>query len=503
MRKQVFRSLLALTLLMSIVAVASAQTLPGSGWATTATFQNVGTAAATVSLTVQPLSTDGSTTQSVGNFTLDPGANKVFVPGLQNASGTADVTPALGNNFSGSMIVSSDQPVVAIGQLGNNQIPGTTLGVAGGYASAMYNGSDAISSILTYPTVKRNFGGKSTIFYAQAGSADVTFSAVIKTSDGVSHTKTGSIKQGRSVLLSPAEFTPAVSGSNCGTSPNISPCFGSLTITATGGNIVGAVVEFREGQAPATQAQSTSLFADTDASSTVYCPTFKNNFNAAQGRFTGISVGNAGATPVTVNLTLTEVLPQAGRTFQGTALTLQPGTSAVWSAQINNVGGFTNNGLGAAKITAPAGSKIVAVVNESNFAGVIKATTYSCRSAESATPKVAMPLVKENFPRGASSNQTGVSVQNVDTTATTVVATYVCAGVTYNVSSPTLQPGQGHTFFNVSAVQGGPPDNSNCGATLNGNGKKILAIAQESSDFDTPTAGLLDTKNYVGFNLAQ
>ncbi len=369
MRKQVIRSLLALTLLVSVVAVASAQTLPGTGWATTATFQNVGTAQATVSLTVQPLSTDGSSTQSVGNFTLDPGANKVFVPGLGGAAGTADVTPALGNNFSGSMIVSSDQPVVAIGQVGNNQIPGTTLGVQGGYASAMYTGSDAVSSKLIFPTVKRNFGNKSTVFYIQAGSADVTYSATIVTGAGGTHTKTGSIKQGRSILLSPGEFTPAVPNTGCGTSPNTSACFGSLTVTATGGNIVGAVVEFREGQAPATQAQSTSLFADTDASDTLFCPTFKNNFNANQKRFTGISVGNAGATPVTVNMVLTEVLPQAGRTFQATALTLQPGASGVWSAQINNVGNFTNNGLGAAKITAPAGSKIVAVVNEFELLG--------------------------------------------------------------------------------------------------------------------------------------
>ena len=70
------------------------------------------------------------------------------------ANGTVDVSPALTGNFAGSMVVSSDQQVVAIGQVGNNPLAG--LGVTGGTASAMYNGADATASDLT-PAQQKEF----------------------------------------------------------------------------------------------------------------------------------------------------------------------------------------------------------------------------------------------------------------------------------------------------------------------------------------------------------
>jgi len=199
-----------MTMLFGVVATAGAQTLPGSGWFTSATLQNVGTANATVNLDVYPLTGVAGTAAST-SFSLTPGSSKVFLPGQNNANGTVDVSPSLSNNFSGSMVVSSDQPVVAIGQIGNNVIAGTTgLGISGGYAAEQYRGSDAVANVLIFPTVKANFAGKTNIFYVQAGGTGVTYSAVIKTGDATSHTKTGSITANRSVLLTPADFSPAL-----------------------------------------------------------------------------------------------------------------------------------------------------------------------------------------------------------------------------------------------------------------------------------------------------
>jgi hypothetical protein len=178
----------------------------------------------------------------------------------------------------------------------------------------------------------------------------------------------------------------------------------------------------------------------------------------------------------------------------------------------------------AATITAPAGSKLVAVINESNFpsagSGIPqKATTYSCFSATSATSKVSLPLAKEAYPNNANGSTTAVTVQNVDTTATTVKAVYSCkdtsgntvAGSPFTVTSPLLAVGAAVNFFDLSGnafgppqIKGGPPAGSFCGVTIDGNGKKIIATAQESSDFaknnGVRTPGLLDTKNYEGFN---
>jgi len=496
MRKHVIRSVLAMTMLFGVVATAGAQSLPGSGWYTSATFQNVGPAAGTVNLDVYPLTGVAATASSV-SFPLNPGASKLFLPGGGGTSGTVDVAPSLASNFSGSMVVSSDQPVVALAQIGNNPIGIAGLGVTGGTASEQYAGSDAVSPVLNFPTVKSNFGNKTNIFYVQAGGADVTFVATIKTGDGVTHTKSGSITANRSALLTPADFSPAVATTGCGTDPNTSPCFGSLSITATGGNIVGAEVEFVNNQSPASIAQSTSLFPDSDATDTVFCPAFKNAFGPTS-RFTGMAVANAGAAAVTVNVLFTEILPTKGKTYNDSA-TIQPGASAVFSAQINKAGGMAAGTFTSAKISAPAGSKLVAVVNESNFSGIIKATTYSCKGAPAATSKVAVPIFKEDF-----AGRTGLAIQNVDSSATIVTATFTCGapGVvgTYTLNSPSIGPNEGYTFFDVSTLAGGPVNGSFCGATLDGAGKKIIAIAQTSQDFQSPP-GLLNTQNVEGFNL--
>jgi len=273
-------------------------------------------------------------------------------------------------------------------------------------------------------------------------------------------------------------------------------------VTATGGNIVGAEVEYKNDVSPATLAQSTSLFPITDASDTVFCTTAKNAFGpATRERTTGISVGNAGATAVAVNVLFTTSLPTAGQTYNATA-TIQPGASAVFSAQTNTVGGLPAGNLASAKITGPAGSQLVAVVNESNFPASAaipqKATTYSCSSATSATSKVALPLFKEDF-----AGRTGLTIQNVDSTAATVTATFTCGAPgtvgNYTLTSPVIQPNAGYTFFDVSTMAGGPVNGSFCGASLDGGGKKIIAVAQTSTDFQSP-AGLLNTQNYEGFN---
>ena len=495
MKKMAFRIVAALGLLLAISAVASAQSaLPGSGWYTPTTIQNVSSTTGNADVTLQVYQSGTEATASQVQFQLAQGANRVFVPGGNNANGSVDVSPSLPGGFSGSMVALSNQPIAAIGQISNFRGAAfPTLGVPGGYASEFFRGSDAQSSTLIYPVVKNNYFGKTTIFSIQAAGADVSLTATIKDGAGGTHTKSiALLKANRSVVIGPADFSPAL-GSGC--TATTQSCFGALTVVATGGNIAGVALEYAVGVSPATIVQSASMFGSNEADTTVNCPTIKNSYTATQKRTTGMSVANVTGSPVTVDITFAGSAGAGqGQTYAQNGVVIPAGGQVTFSAFTNNIGGMPAGTLGSAKVTSRTANSIVAVVNESNFGtSPVKSVTYNCMGAASATSRVAAPLVKKNL--GGSTS--GVTVQNVDASATNVTVTYTCNTGTFSVSAPSsLNAGAAYTFFNPSKV----PDGSNCGATIDGGGKKIIAIIQETSDF-LPQNPALNTKNYEGFNL--
>jgi len=500
MRKQILRATAALGILFGVTSLASAQALPGSGWYSTAVIQNVGSAAATVHLDVYAQNSTAAPATADITPQIAPGASKVFFPGSGGAGGNVDVSSPLPGNFSGSMVVSSDQPVVAIGQITNFQNTGFGVGVAGGYASEQYRGSPANSSTISYPTVKSSFGGKTTIFTVQAAGADVTATATIVTSDGVSHAKQLTIAANRSFTFGPNDgFAPAIATTGCGSDPNASPCFGALSVVATG-NIAGVALEYVDGQSPATRVQAASMFGTEDVGDTALCPTIKNDF-AGNHRTTGVTVANTSgaAVNVTGEFTVAQGTSAVGTKFTQGPVSIPAGKSFVFGALNNTVGGLPGGNLASAKFTSSAPG-IVAVTAETNIQGSpVKQTTYTCFNPTNATAKVAAPVVKRDF----GNNTTGITVQNANTTgAVTVSATYSCnsGANTYGpVTSTSLNPGDGFTFFQPVAV---PPGNL-CAVTLDGTGaNKIVAIVNESSDgFPGTPQFLLNTKNYEGFNL--
>lgn len=513
MSKQFFRLALTLVLLLSMTAIASAQTqLPGNGWFTTTTIQNVDNSTEDATVTLQVYSGQGQTVQSASaTFSLPKGQNKVFVPGSgQSGTGSVvDVTPQLSGPFSGSMVVLSDKQIVAIGQLGNNVPPGTSgLGTTGGYANAFYRGTSTSTSTVTYPVVKNNWAGKTTVFSIQAVGGNVSYTATIRSNSGATHTKSGSIDANRSLILAPSDFTPAMPSTNCGSDVNTSPCFGSISVSATGGTLAGAAIEYRVGQSPAKEAQSAAMFSSNDAAQTVYCPTIKSAYTPAQNRTTGMTVANVTNSNVTVNVVFTVSVGPGGKgtTYTVNNVPVPANRSVNFSKFDGNLGGMPDGTLAAAKVTSSAPNSIVAVVNESNPGGnPIKSTTYTCFGEQTATQRVAAPLVKKNL--GGSTS--GPTVQNVNPTggaSIQVEATYVCGGTTYTsasvpaLRSPSLAPGESYTFFNPAGV----PDSALCAVTLDaGASNKIIAVVQETSDFaGSSPANLLDTKNYEGFNLS-
>jgi hypothetical protein len=404
------------------------------------------------------------------------------------------VTPALDNGFVGSMVVSSNEPLVAIGQVGNNELAFYGLGRTGGQASGMYNGASGGTPTIVFPTVKHNFGGKTSTFYIQAAGDDVTVAATVKTNDGVDHTANYAIDANKSVVVNVGDFTPAIARTSCGDA-NTSPCVGALTAVATGGDIVGVAIEADDTASPATRLQVASMFASTDGASAVYCPVFKNNWG---GRYTGVTVQNVSGGDLDMYATLSGSLGDAaGNDYTDIITDVADGASTTFHAFSGNVGGFPDASYGSVVITST--GNIIAQVNEANFAGTLKATSYTCFAASKATQEVAFPQVKEDF----GINTTGVSVQNIGVTTATLEAVYTCGADTYTHVDVKVPKGATYTFYKVylsesnwSGTAMPTAGNLNCAVTVTA-GQNLVGIGQEAA-----AAAALDTKNYEAFNLA-
>jgi len=498
MRRSLLLCLLSMAIVLSVSSVVHAQALPGTGWYSTATIQNVGSATANVNLAVYP---QGTGSASTAGFTLDVGASKVFVAGGNNASGTVDVSPPLASG-SGSAVISSDQPVVAIGSIQNNQLsafPG--LGVSGGNAAEFFRGASQAGTSLFYPVVKNNFFNRTTVFSIQAAGSDANITATIRANNGSIHTKTLTIQANRSVFLVPNDFTPPMASGSCGSNANTSPCFGSLSITSSSGSIVGAYIEFQTAQSPAQLVLAASMFANTEADNKIYCPVIKNEF---VGRTTGMTIANTSNANVTVNVTY-KVYQGAnvGSTYTQNGVTIPANGSVVFSRFNSNMGGMPDGNLAAAvvELVGSTNSILVGVVNESNFSGTpVRATAYTCFGEDSATNRLAAPLFKRNV-AGVTS---ALVVQNVGANDVTMTATFKCGTSSpVTVTTGSIAPGSSFNFsgFAGAPLMGSVPFGQNCAVTVTvPSGGKIVGIAQETAQFGTVQPNL-NTKNYEAFNL--
>lgn len=494
MRKSLFRTL-TITLLVAAVVMAAGvaygqgiTALPGGGWWTSAGIQNVGSDTAQVGLTAYHLS-GGATDTHSASFTIAEDGAVTFMPG--GTTPNVDVSPVLESGFAGSMVIASDQPLVAIGQVGNNQVG--SLGVSGGYASGLYRGLSAGAATISFPVAKSNYGGKTSTYYVQATGTDTSITATVKTNDGATHTAKYSISANKSVVVNMSDFTPAIATSSCG-SGDTSPCFGAITVVAApSGTIAGVAVETDTSVSPATRAQVASMFDPVnDADTTVYCPLFKYNW---ANRHTGVTVQNVSGGAANVYGTFVASAGASG-TYKSSYTGLANGSSYTFMGMNNNVGGFPINAMGAVVFTST--GKIIASVNEANFnAAPYKATTYTCFAGSRATQKIAFPQVKEIF----GVNTTGVTIQNVGAGTATINAVYTCSGVPYTAAGISVDPGKQFTYYKPSQAGSGVswigtplPSNKNCGVVVTAN-QNIVGVAQEAATTS------LDTKNYEGFNL--
>lgn len=543
--KLAIKSVIVLAIALSPLAAVSGQGtgLPGSSWWTSFQVQNVSTSSGSLQISAYTQDSTTSATYASGQFTIPAGGGLTYNPGFGPsystggnrigfcptvstcASATDDTLPT---GFSGAVVASADVNIVAVASV-NNSLNGT-VGNASGKAAGNYAGVSAPASQLLFPVSKSNFGGNTVAYFVQAAGVDASVTITYTMNDGSTHTESATIGANRMHLFDPANASPVVASSSCGSAVT-SPCLGSAVVVATSGQIAGVALEFPEAPSGgfAKILGASRGFVPNDYSTTILAPVFKNDFpNATSGNFSGWSLQNTANVTATVNVTFTV---SGGTEAAGTVHTQQvqigPNAQTTLSKFRNNIGGLPTGNVASAIATSD--QPLVAISNESNSNATATAylATYNCFTPGGATVKAAAPLVKEYFPGGisaASKNGTSVSVQNAGgANATinvvyTIIAPAAVAGQVYTVTigvnkgaggnTQLLAPGSAYVFNMVSdpsratryaAGTGstGLPPSTGFNATVSVvSDQKIIALMQEDNKSSAPT----DLTNYEGFN---
>jgi hypothetical protein len=336
----------------------------------------------------------------------------------------SDVIPAMGSKtyfpihaaegFNGSVVVESDQPVVAIA----NSI-GSTDTTANFYWASTES-FDAGSQEVSLPLIMRANAGFSTWFNVQnAGSTDATVSVeYIPGSSGSAYTEPPVIiKPGASHTFPQADL--AALGDKF---------VGSAVITSNNVPVVATVM-----QVGAKTMLGYNGFTG-GGSTQVSLPLIMSNNN---GFFTGIQVQNVGTAQTVVTV---DYGTNIGGTFNpaNDTATLDPGESATF---LQNTGQFlTPKYVGSATITSSA-QPVVAIVNQLKPG---RGTAYDGFDSAAATASVSAPLIQYN-PSGGWF--TGFQVMNVGGSPVDITVDYGAntAG-TFNPSSETATIASGDSY---------------------------------------------------------
>jgi len=340
-------------LVLAFAAVPGAGAQQGITWTTGIQVQNLAGTQAAITLTFYD-STSGNQAGTTSD-TVAASGSKTYFP-IQGVSA----------GFNGSAVISADQPISAIMNL---------LGNGGAYGGSA-NGIAAGSQTVGLPLIMRGNSGFDTWFNVQnAGTADATITISYKPgTSGTATTQTATIKPGAAKTFD--QSTLAALGTKF---------VGSASITSN--QPVVAVVN-QVGKASSKTLLTYGGFGAGSAE--VILPLVMANNS---GFFTGIGIQNIGATPAAVTI---DYGPNTGGAFNpaNETITLAAGGSATFIQQGGQWG--TNRYVGGAKITAPAGAQLVAVLNQLRGTGVAVGTAYEGFSPANLTTKVSVPLLMSN-----------------------------------------------------------------------------------------------------------
>jgi len=397
-----------LLMVLAFAAVPSAGAQQGVVWTVGVQIQNLGSAAAQVTLTFYDSVTGNSAGSTQANIAA--GGSTTFFP-----------IPVVSNGFKGSAVVSSDQPVAAIMNLLGNG------GTYGGSATGLSAGSQSVG----LPLILRGNSGIDTWFNVQnAGSTDANITITYKPgSSGTATTETATIKAGAAKTFD--QSTNAALGVKF---------IGSATVTSN--QPVVAVVNQVGKNAPNKTLLTYTGFASGSATAALPL-VMANNSNI----FTGISLQNVGNAQAQVTVTYSANTVAGMATPTPDVVTLAAGAAGVL---IQSGGKWTGRYVGAATVTSA--QPVVAIVNQLSPG---QGTAYEGFNPASLTTKISAPLLMAN--NGAAKIFTAVQIQNVGSTSTTVTVDYSpnTAGA-FNPANDvrTIAPGASVTIFQAGGAWG-------------------------------------------------
>jgi len=416
------RVLLALALVL--VAFGAASGAKAQAFTYSSGFQVQNLEATQAAITITFYNQDGSQAAQV-NDTVAANGSKTYFPLNQVADG-----------FNGSVVISSDKQVAAIGNI---------LG-DGGIAAASYSAATTGSSQVLIPLLMKDNSGYNTWFNVQnTGASEASVSVTY--SDGSS--ATAAIQPGAAHTFNQAQETHSA-------------------------KVFSAVVDSDQPiAATVIEESSTVMFAYSGFPSGATNPVLPLiNANNA-GYVTGVQVQNAGASDSEVTISYTA---SAGAGTDCTETQTIPAgqskTFALYSFSGAPLTGMTTTCVanarfvGSAKVTTnSANAPLTVIVNQLS---AVNGEAYNGFSGGSSS--VVMPLIMDRN----SGFWTGFNIQNVGTANTSVTCTFT--GSTVTVGPTDLAPGEALNALQNGAIADKYVGSATCTASAGG---EIVGVVNE------------------------
>jgi len=366
----------------------------------------------------------GTVAHSFGD-TIPAGQSKAYY--VPNISGLPD-------NFVGSAVVTSDQPVVAnvntqVASAGTTTDPnrvGTASGVLDPGTSLYFTQvMKGYSGWNSYIAVQNTSGSMATVtvrYYNDSDGSEVVAAAESQT-----------IKAYSTRIFRQSE------------NANLSSWWGGSAVVTSDQPVAGICNFYNEGSTNG-NAQFHSYNAFTGGGTKLYVPRVVVNYYDYQS---GLKVQNVGSSAT--NVTITYYI--GGGTYSQTISNLKPSAaSPVYLANLSQFAGVA--GSGSAVIESSGGVPIVATVNEDNRVGAVfaghegRGVTYNAFVDGTQSNAVFFSQVTSRY-YGYSG---GPQVQNVGSAATTVTAVWSAPGFSDVTVQKTLQPNESWAWFGPNVV---------------------------------------------------
>jgi len=418
-------------LAMLVVAVVALQGLagatvaqgPAGTWATGIQIQNQSDSAP-ANITIEFYWAVG--TPNEGQLALT--FNDTVAAGQSKTYYVPSHIPGLPDNFVGSAVVESDQPVAAILNTTNTEenVP-KRLGAATGVLTP--------STTVYAPYLRKAYYNRNSYIAVQNTTGE-TAQVTVDYKDAAGNP----LPDAKETATIPAYSTKIFYQDQNANLP--SGFFGSATIT--GSKELAVVINNANSGATAAEAgfESYNGFSPGDASTKLYLPKLTINYYNFQS---GFQIQNAGTSAATMTI----VYNFKGQTYSQTSPTIQPG--AAWSVALNNPpkSGLPADLAGPGSAVVTSSEKMVGVVIEVNTETGFSVISNAVPDG-SGTTTVLFP----KFDRTYYGYNGGIQVQNIGTAATQVTATFSYPGRADVTTSPvTVQPG-GSTYWYAPNVPG-------------------------------------------------